>query len=426
MGNSNRHFPGPSTIVRTTLPNGIVVLLYENFAAESFVLEGSLPAGALVNTRAEAGLADFTADMLLRGTQQRTFEDIFEQLEAVGASLDFSADYHSADFSGSGLVEDLDLVLTLAAEALRYPTFPEEHIARVRAERLTGLQIRANDTRRMAGLRFREMLYQGHPYGVSVAGYPDSVAAIIAADLRRFHETYYGPRGLVLTLVGAISAADALARITAVFGDWQAPAQQPLPPAPAAVRPHGLARTQVAMPGKTQADIVLGVPGPLRSAPDFQQVRLANVILGVFGMMGRLGKSVREEQGLAYYAQSSLLSSVGPAPWTVRTGVAPGKVEQALASIRAEIRRMQTDLVPPEELQDSQAFLTGSLPVGLETNSGLASIISDMETLSLGLDYLERYRDEINQVTPEQVRAAAQSAFSADDIVVAVAGPPDA
>lgn len=422
MGN-NRHFPGPDTIFRTVLSNGIVVLIYENFSADSFVFEGSLPAGALVNPRSQAGLADFLAEMLLRGTRHDTFETIYDRLEAVGASVGFSSGYHFTEFSGSGLVEDLDLVLRQAADALRAPTLPEDHIARVRGETLTALQMRANDTRRMAGLRFRETLYQGHPYGISADGYPESIAALTADDLRQFHDTYFGPRGLILTLVGAIPRAEGLARLEAIFGDWQAPGQQAQPPAPPAARPVGTVRTQVVMPGKSQADIVLGLPGPLRSAPDFQAARLANVILGVFGMMGRLGKSVREEQGLAYYAHSSLASSVGPSPWSVNTGVSPAKVEQAIASIRAEIRRMQEERVSQEELSDSQAYLTGSLPVGLETNDGLASIIGDMEVYNLGLDYLQRYANEINAVTPEQVQAAAQKYFSADDVVIAVAGP---
>jgi zinc protease len=177
------------------------------------------------------------------------------------------------------------------------------------------------------------------------------------------------------------------------------------------------------MPKKTQADIVLGLAGPLRSAPDYLEASMANTILGVFGMYGRLGEKVREEQGLAYYVFSRLHGGLGPAPWFVSTGVAPQKVDQAIASIIAEIDRLLNEPINWDELADSQAFRIGSLPVSLETNDGLASIFSDMELFSLGMDYLQRLPDKIGAMTPDSVQAAARRYLSSGQIAIAVAGP---
>lgn len=170
---------------------------------------------------------------------------------------------------------------------------------------------------------------------------------------------------------------------------------------------------------------MLGLPGPPRSAEDYLDISLANTILGVFGMMGRLGENVRERQGLAYYVFSRLQGGLGPSPWYVSTGVAPDKVEVATNSILEEIQRLQEEPVTEEELEDTKLYRTGSLPVSLETNDGLASIISDMELLDLGLDYLQRFPDLINEITAERVQAAAQKYLSTSQIVIAVAGPPE-
>lgn len=422
MANQN-HYPNAASIRRTVLPNGIVVLVYENFASQSVVVDGLVRAGAIAEPRSAAGLADFTAEMLLRGTQSRTFEQIYEELEAAGARLDTGGGRLYSDFSGSGLAEDLGLLLELAADAFRRPAFSAEHIEKVRSEIVTGLQMRANDTRRMAALAFRELLYGDHPYAQSVSGYLETVTALTRDQLVDFHRRYYGPQGMIITIVGAVKAEEALARVQDAFGDWHNPEQTALPAVPPAARPAEMATTHVAMPGKTQSDIVLGLPGPLRTHPDYLDVRLANTILGVFGMMGRLGKTVREEQGLAYYAYSRLQSGLGPSPWLVSTGVAPEKVQQALDSIRVEIRRLQDEPVPDSELADSQAYTTGSLPLNLETNGGIANAIGDMELYGLGLDYLETYSDLINAITPARIQAAAQAHFSADNVAVAVAGP---
>jgi zinc protease len=177
------------------------------------------------------------------------------------------------------------------------------------------------------------------------------------------------------------------------------------------------------MPDKSQSDIVLGLPGPRRSAPDYLEASIANTILGVFGMMGRLGQTVREEQGLAYYAYSSLQGGLGPSPWSVSTGVAPQNVEKAISSVIDEVERLLKEPIPIEELDDTKAFRTGSLPVGLETNDGLAGVITDIEFYGLGLDYLQELPDRINGMTVDTVQRAAGSYLSVDQLAIVVAGP---
>ena len=278
------NYPGPETIHRYQLDNGIVLLAYENFAAESVEIEGLVWAGGLGESRAQAGLAGFTASSLMRGTHSRAFETIYDELESVGAELGFSAGRYTTGFSGSGLSEDFNLILTLAADALRHPSFPTEQIEKLRGEILTGLQIQANDTRRQASKAFYTLLYGDHPYGSSLSGTPESILSIKREDLAAFHAAYYGPRRMIVTVVGAVKAEEAAAQVQRLLGDWTHPAQVHLPAVPDAPRPAELARTHVRMAEKTQSDIVLGLPGPRRSAPDYQDIRLANTILGVFGM----------------------------------------------------------------------------------------------------------------------------------------------
>lgn len=417
-------YPGPENIHRAVLENGIVVLVYENFTVASVVVEGYLWAGALSEPREKAGLSDYVASMLMRGTERRTMEEIYEAVEAVGASLDFSGGRHLSDFSAGGLAEDLDLILDLLSESLCRPTFPAHEVEQLRGEIMTSLQIRANDTRQMAGLRFRELLYDGHPYGYSVYGYPETVARITREDLVDFHARHYGPQNMAVTIVGAVEAQDAVHRVQAALGDWRNPNWEAAPSLAPVSRPQTTVRDYVTIADKTQSDIVLGLPGPPRSVEDYLDLSLMNTILGVFGMMGRLGEKVREEQGLAYYAYSRLQGGLGPSPWYVSTGVAPDKVTLALDSILKEIERIQQEPVPEEELEDSKLYRVGSLPVSLETNGALASIISDLELLDLGLDYLQRFPDLIGEITAERVQAAAQKYLSADQIAIAVAGPP--
>ena len=424
MGKQNATYPNANTIHRHQLPNGITLLIYENFATESVVIEGLVRTGSLAETVVSAGLANMTAALLLRGTEQRTFAEIYDALESVGAEVVFGSGYHTSSFSGQGLVEDLDLLLELIAQSLRHPTFPQSQVEQMRGHIMTGLQMRASDTGQMALLSFRKALYGEHPYSRSQRGYDSTIPTITRNDIVNFHKRHFGPQGMIVTIVGAVKADEALAKVAAMFGDWQVPDQKMVLSVPDAVRPDGMVKTAVSIPDKSQADLVIGLPGPPRSVADYMDVSLMNTILGVFGMMGRIGQTVREEQGLAYYAYSRLQGGLGPTPWMACAGVAPGDIDKATNSILHEIKRIQNELVSPEELADSQTYRIGSLPVGLETNGGMADVITDMELYELGLDYLLHYPDLIRDITPERIQAAAQKYLSSEQVVVAVAGPP--
>lgn len=420
---AGRTLPGPDDIVRQELDNGMIVLARSNFNSPSVVIQGYLNAGSLSDPLDKLGLADFCALGLMRGTAARSFQQIYDTLESAGASLGFSGGMHTTPFYGKALAEDLDLLLGLAAEALRQPAFPPEQIERLRAQLLTGLAIRAQDTSEMASLAFDQIIYAGHPYQHPEDGYLETISAIQTSDLQAFHQRHFGPRGMVIAVVGGIEPAKAVEAAASALGAWQNP-QQIDPPALPDLNPLAeTRRVKVDIDGKAQADIILGVAGPRRREPDYMAASLGNSVLGQFGMMGRLGESVREQAGLAYYIASSLSGGIGPGPWDVLAGVDPENVDQAIELILAELQRFYQEPVTPEELADSQANYIGRLPLSMEANAGVASALLALERFNLGFDYYRRYPDMVRSVTPEQVLEAARQYLNPEHLGIAVAGP---
>lgn len=414
--------PGPEDITRAVLDNGIVVLVRPNFNSPSVVIQGYLPAGGLLDPLQKLGLADFTALALMRGTTSRSFGQIFNTLESAGASLGVDGGTHSAGFSGRALVEDIDLLLDLLCDVLQQPIFPPEQVERLRAQLLTGLAIRAQDTASMAALAFDQLVYPEHPYRLPTDGYPETIRAIERDDLAEFHRKAYGPRGLVLAIVGALEPARAIASVARVLGGWGNPEQvlpPVLPPVPALLESQS---QRVDIAGKSQADIVLGTCGPMRKSADFLAASLGNSVLGQFGMYGRIGEMLREQAGLAYYASSSLSGGIGPGPWFISAGVDPVNLDQAIALITREIARFVSEPVSGEELSDSQASFIGRLPLSLESNAGVAGALLNLERYGLGLDYYQRYPSLINAVTPSEVLEAARRYLHPDRLAVAYAG----
>jgi zinc protease len=418
-----RSLPGPETIERRRLANGLVILARENFSSPSVVLTGSLAVGALGETRQTAGLADLTASALMRGTSGRPFERIYETIESLGASLSIGAGTHATSFRGKALAEDLGVLLDLLNDVLRQPAFPTVQLDRLRAEKLTALAIRDQDTASVAQLAFDELLFADHPYALPSDGYRASVAGLTAERVRDFHQRAYGPRGMLLAIVGAVPAARALDAAQAVLGDWHNPGQPEPPAMPSVQGLAGIVRRDTALPGKSQCDLVVGSVGPSRLDPDYLAATLGNSILGRFGLMGRLGDVVREQAGLAYSVASSITGGPGPGPWQVMAGVAPENVERALDLIRKELRRFVRGGVTPQELSDNQANFIGRLPLQLESNEGVAGALVNMERFELGLDFYQRYPERIAGITREHVRAAAGRFLEPEVMAVAVAGP---
>lgn len=411
-------------IARQTLDNGITLLVRQNRSTPSISLRGVIRAGAMFESDDKAGLAEFAAGTLDRGTSRRSHQEINRVLDGLGATFGVGASDESAGFYGRCLTEDVDLLLDVAADVILRPTYPRSEVEKVRSEILTGLREARNDTQWVADYEFYRTVYPpGHPYHRPTEGTEETVALLRRADLVAFHRAHFRPDATIIAIVGDIAPAEAAEKINAVFGGWRARGvAQPfyIADVRGTTAPQ---RKNVHVPGKTQADIALGFPGLARTNPDYHAANVANMILGVLGMYGRLGDSVREKQGLAYYVYSQVRAGIGAGPWMVRAGVSPANVERTIAGIEAELHRLRQEPVRGDELSEAQDYLTGSLALRLETNDGVAGTLLGMEQYNLGLDYLERYDGIIRSLTVDHLQAAAQTYIDPDRTVVIVAGP---
>ncbi|HEY8447852.1 MAG TPA: pitrilysin family protein [Thermomicrobiales bacterium] len=423
---AGKSFVSPQgAFTRTELPNGLVVLAQAHRDDEAVSLRWRIECGATRDPGNQPGLAAFTARVLPRGTARHTFDQFNEETDRLGATFSIDASRNWTDVAIRCLREDLPTLLDLLAEVLREPTFPAEEIEKVRSEFITAVREQDNDTRAVADRLLRELLYpEGHPYRHRVIGDEASLTAIGRNDLIAFHRDHYGPRVSTVAIVGGLESAEAAAELVAArFGDWSTPAAPADPPAPPTA-PSGVLRSTAAIPAKSQTDLAIGTVTIERGHPQYYALEMANLILGRLGLMGRLGANVRDQQGLAYYAFSAIDPDRAGSVWVARAGVDPANAERALNSIIEEIGRLREEGVTAEELADGKSYLTGSLPIALETNSGMASTLLHIEYFRLGADYLERYPAIIEGLTREEVQAAAAAHLDPDRLAVGIAGPP--
>jgi len=406
-----------------TLSNGITLIVKENHHTQSVVVRGRLQGGSNVDPADKAGLASFATTMMRRGTSQRTFAEINETVESLGASIYVNCGQHLTTFGGKSLAEDFDLLVELMADNLLQPTFPPQEIEKVRGQIITGLKQMEDSTRGLSQRHFRQILYgSDHPYGRSLNGTLESIPIIDRADLLNFWNLLHPQDGMIV-VVGDVKAEVVLRTFEAILGQWQ---PDHTPPDSSLPTPQPLAepvRHIHPMLDKSQVDVVLGCIGPSRTTEDYYAAYVGDTILGQLGLGGRIGKNVRDTEGMAYYARTNLAGGLGPAPWYVYAGVNPSNVDRAIELMLAEVHRFREEPVTDQELADAKSYLTGILPLQMETNEGVASILLQIHLFQLGDDFITRYPDLINAITKADVQAAAQNYLSDEVYAMSIAGP---
>jgi zinc protease len=321
------------------------------------------------------------------------------------------------------LSEDLPPIVTLLADIVRHPMFPDDEVETRRGEIVTLIRQDEDNPAAVAHETLLARLYGDmHPYGRRTRGTVQQVETIDRAALRQFHAERFRPGTLSLVMVGDVEPSRAIAAAADAFGGWRAAPAPGVPLLPAS--PHTARRAHVVpMMNKAQADIAYGFISIARSDPAYYAYSLMNNILGQYSLGGRLGDSIRERQGMAYYVFSALDASVIPGPLTIRAGVSPANVDRAVASIDAEVSALAAEGPRDSELAESKQYLVGSMPRTLETNAGIASFLQTAEFFGLGLDYDLRLPGLLQAVTREQVHEAARRILVPAAATVVVAGP---
>ncbi len=411
------------TPVREQLPNGAVLIAKESRTTPAVTIHAAFEAGIVFDPPAHGGVAHLVSRMLDRGTDTRSAAQIADDLDSRGVSLSVSVNRHVISLVCNCLAEDFDAILALVADVARNATFPEQELATRRAEVITMIRQDEDNPANMAMEGLLRQLYPDHPYGTRPRGSVESVERIPRAALQAFHRERFAPSTLSLVMVGDVEPGRAIASAAGAFGDWTAPAPAPtaLPPV---TRPLRRQRLVLPMMNKAQADVAYGFVTILRSDPTYYACNLMNNILGQYSLGGRLGDSIRERQGMAYYCFSALDANIVPGPLTIRAGVNPANVDRAVSSIDAEIDRMAAEGPTDKELTESRQYLIGSMPRTLETNAGIANFLQTAEFFDLGLDYDLRLPGYLQAVTRNAVHDTARQ-LDSSKAAVAIAGPYD-
>lgn len=399
---------------RAVLDNGMVVLAVENPAADIIAGRIFIRAGNRFEPPAQAGLSHLWAAVLTKGTERLSSQEIAERVESVGASLGTDAASDYCLLSLKTVSSDFAEMLELAAELLRSPSFPESEVNLERRLTLQSIRSMQEQPFAIANNQLRRAIYQDHPYALPGLGTEATVAQLDRQALQQYHQTYFRPDNMVISVAGRIAPEEVINLIDRYFGDWYPPMQngQPLPLPPLNLPVVTSQPQQVITVQNTQQSIVmLGYLTESVHSADQAALKLINTYLGN-GLSSRLFVELREKRGLAYEVSAFHPTRVDASHFVVYMGTAPENTAVAQDGLRYEVDRLAQVSLDVEELQSAKNKLLGQYALGKQTNAQIAQIFGWYEVLGLGIDYDERFQQKIAATTAEDIQEAAARYFT--------------
>lgn len=415
------------TPTRVVLDNGMVVIIYPNHSNATIAVTGSMIGGEMLEPDGKHGLAAMTADLLVKGTKNRTADQLATEQDFNAISLNTYANLEVTGFSTYSLTKNFDKSLNLLSDVLRNPTFPQDELDKEKAQRISGLTQQKDDTQTLAmrGL-YGSVFPVGHPYhDQSLDDDASNASSITRDDVTGFYGKYYGPQTAIIVVVGDTDEQTALAKVKQYFGDWKPTGPATKPSVPDTPLQKDIVKQVISVPGKSQVDVFLGYSGGLkRSDPDFYSATIMNFILGGGGALGsRMGNVIRDQMGLVYTVYSTFDAGLGAGPWFAYLGTNPKNLDKAVTELVAQMKLMQEKGATQKEIKEAIDFITGSFAARrLETNRAIADTLQSAEFYGLGMDYIQRYQSLYRAVTLDQVNAAAKKYLHPEQYMLVEAG----
>jgi zinc protease len=370
------------------------------------------------------GLASLTGEMLRRGAGGMTFEQLNQELESRGITVEVSDGGDYTRLAGSCTTDQLDYAIRRTRDVLRVPDFPQEQFDKLKEQTVNQLALTREDPRSVAGTDLTAALYGDSPLGRYAT--PESVAAVTLDDVKRFYRTHLTPDGAILIVAGDVTEERGRKVAHELLEPWQVDAAKPrkpdyaLPPAPAKRRIILVDRA-----GGKQATVRMGIRAyDVRSDEKYAGAVASQILTS--GIDSRLGKYVRAEKGLAYGVTGVFQPGRQAGSFVGATDTAVESAGAAVEAMWKVFDDMRREDVTEKELSEAQMRVAGSMVMGMQTIQQQAGYRVDGILNDYPIDYYDTYPQKIAQVTRQQIRDVMNKYVRDGEMVIVVVAPADA
>jgi zinc protease len=431
---------------REDLPEGIkATLLQKKSRNEEVHLALTLHYGNEENLKGLESAAGFLPELMMRGTQKLTYQQLRDELDRLEATLGTGGgggrggrggrgrggaggSAGSITFSIQAKHDTLPAVLDLLHQVLREPLLPADQFELLKRERIAAMEQAKTEPAMLAP---RALQRQLNPYASDDIRYVPTtdeslqrLHAVTYEQVAQLYHDYLGSQDGELTIVGDFDAAPCLASLKESLGGWKAAKPYARITMPIVGEPSG-GRQSIETPDKANATYTAGLIFPVRDDDaDYAALVMGNYIFGSGALSSRLGDRIRQKEGLSYGVSSSLVASAWDkrATLTITAICNPQNMSRVEMAAREELDRLLRDGVTPEELEQAKQGYLQARKVGRTSDQALTGILSSLRQLDRTMAYEADMDHKIEALTPEAVSAAWRSHIEAKKLAVVVAG----
>lgn len=406
-----------------TLNNGLHVIFVEQREVPKLQLKLVMGGANAAAPRDRQGVADFVADLLTKGTQTRSVDEIAQAIEGVGGSVSASAALEWISLSADAPVDSADLAFDLVSDMARNSTFPEREFEVNKTQTLTFLEQDAVNPTSMANRQFGRLAYGDHPYGFPTT--PETVKSLTRDDVVEFYQTYFKPNNALLVVVGDTTLEAVRAQVERVFADWAKGEVPDFLAYPEATPGDTSVIYLVDRPASEQATVQVGNRAINARSPERYALEVVNTVLGG-GSSSRLYTNLREEKGYTYGVYSRFGRPNDTSTFRVVGDVTQDHVGDAIQEILKELQRIRTEPISAQELADAKGQLIGGFALALENPGDFADALATRSLTGVPIEELGSYLQTIAQVTIDEAEAAAAKYIVSERPIIVVVGNAEA
>ena len=405
-------------VVMKTLPTGQKLILAEDKSLPVTHVYAVLKSGSIWDPPELEGITSLMGEMLMRGTQTRTREQLRDELDQLGAEIDIDVGHENITVVGQTLTRNLDPFLVLFSDVILHPKFDPKEVEKLKREAISDLkQMREND-QALVGRFFVRQLFKAHPYGMSPDGRESTIIRMTGKKIQEFYKKHFHAENIFFAAAGDLEGASLSQKIEDYFKSLPKGSTLPFsyPKSPKLEGKHILL---VDKPARTQTQIMIGHIGIDVLNPDFFPLIVANNAFGG-GFTARLMHEVRVKRGWSYGAYSWFRPRKQPGEFGMMAFPATQDTVDTLSLMLSLYEAYAKSGLTQEEFERSKSNLINEFAFKIDTARRKVGQILMIELMGLPKDYLETYRDKLKAVTLEHVNHAIQKYSDPKNLMVTI------
>ncbi|MFI8604348.1 M16 family metallopeptidase [Cellulophaga baltica] len=404
----------------STLGNGLKVYGIEQNEIPTVNFSLRIDGGHLLDNKEKNGVANLMTDILMEGTKNKTPEQLEEEIEMLGASINMYTTNEAIIIRGNTLVRNFDKTIALVKEILLEPRWDEAEFSRIKTSTINGIKRSDADPNTVADRVYKKILYgEDHIFSYPTSGTAASVEAITIADLKTFYTNNFSPSISSMHVVGKIDETTVLETLKELETSWAAK-EVTIPEYPIVNTRDKASLYFVDIPDAKQSVISIGNIGLSRTDKDFFPAEVMNYKLGG-SFSGNVNLILREEKGYTYGARSGFSGSKIPGTFTASSSVRTNTTGESVKIFKDEIAKYKEG-ISKEDLDFTKNALIKSNARRFETQGSLLGMLQEMSEYGLASDYIEKEEDVIRNMTLEDHKALANKLLNQDKMAYIVVG----